>query len=184
MFPFSKEGAADDAVFDIGLAKTRLEGLAYSTVTSLLMNAALRLFSATPKKLEPVPKDAVEARTVRLNNGLKVAFGLCMSVCVALGAYTTTMFALMAIYSKTALGMGLKGEFTQFFNEMAPYRGWGFQAFTYTILTYNISWVLSLILNYEGRLRWFMASPAMVVGLVGLYHYNSIMGIAGSIIFS
>jgi len=49
----------------MGLAKTRLEGLAYSTVTTLLMNAALRLFSATPKKIEPILDDADKAKIVR-----------------------------------------------------------------------------------------------------------------------
>ena len=46
-------GAA--SAFDMGLAKTRLEGLAYTTVTALLMNAGLQLFSSTPTKLEIVP---------------------------------------------------------------------------------------------------------------------------------
>ena len=40
----------------MGLAKTRLEGLAYSTVTTLLMNTALVLFSSTKKK-ETFDKD-------------------------------------------------------------------------------------------------------------------------------
>ncbi|KAL7530480.1 hypothetical protein ACHAWF_003391 [Thalassiosira exigua] len=57
--------AAADAAFDLGLAKTRLEGLAYGTVTTLMMNAALRMFSSTPKALEAVPDDKDKAKAVR-----------------------------------------------------------------------------------------------------------------------
>lgn len=74
-------GAAEAAAvaFDMGLAKTRLEGLAYSTVTTLLMNAALRLFSSTPKKVEPVPDDSEKAGAVRF-----VSMRLITTVCVML----------------------------------------------------------------------------------------------------
>mmetsp|Transcript_7908 Transcript_7908/g.14562 ORF Transcript_7908/g.14562 Transcript_7908/m.14562 type:complete len:208 (-) Transcript_7908:429-1052(-) len=175
--------AGVSAAFDMGLAKTRLEGLAYGTVTSLMMNGALRLFSATPKKLLPIPDDADLAKKVRFDNCLKIIFGLCMSISVALGLYTTTIFTLMSIYSKTALGMGLQSDYNKWFDACWPYRKWGFLSFLGTIVTFNASWILSLILNYEGEIRW-LALPAIVVGLVGLYHYNSIIGLAGAIIYS
>lgn len=171
-------------MLDMGLTKTRLEGWAYATVSSLMMNGALRLFSATPKKIEPIPDDADKAKAVRLNNSLKIAFGLCMSFSVALGAYTSTVFTMMTIYSKTALGMGLQEKFTRFFDSCATFRLWGFRSFIGTILLFNASWVLSLILNYEGELRWWMAAPAIVVGIVGLFHYKTIMDLAGALIFS
>ena len=107
-----------------------------------------------------------------------------MSTCIALGAYTTTMFALMAIYSKTALGMGLQAEFYQFFDACAPFRLLGFQSFSLTIVLYNASWVLCLLLNYEGPLRWVMAAPAFVVGVTGLYHYNMIINLAATFVYS
>ncbi|KAL7537201.1 hypothetical protein ACHAXR_009736 [Thalassiosira sp. AJA248-18] len=181
---FAIRGGAAAAEFDMGLAKTRLEGLAYSTVTTLMMNAALRLFSSTPKKLEPIPTgNADQAKAVRLNNYLKVAFSLCISLSVALGAYTTTVFALMSIYSKTALGMGLQKEYLDFFSACAPYRVSGFASFIGTLATYNIGWILSLILNYEGEIRWWIALPAVIVGVIGLIHYRSIIGIAGATVY-
>lgn len=176
--------AGATAAFDMGLAKTRLEGLAYSTVTTLLMNAALRLFSATPKKIEPIPDDADKAKIVRFNNTLKIVFGLCISCSVALGVYTTTIFTLMTIYSKTALGMGLQSEYIKFFDACARYRLSGFKSFLGTLFTYNIGWILSLILNYEGNLRWWIAFPAILVGLFGMFHYHSIIGLAGTILYS
>lgn len=64
---FVIRGGGDVAAgFDVGMAKTRLEGLAYSTVTTLMLNAALRLFSATPKSLKEVPQDGgKEARLIK-----------------------------------------------------------------------------------------------------------------------
>lgn len=175
---------AGAAAFDMGLAKTRLEGLAYSTVTTLMMNSALRLFSSTPKKLKPIPDDAEEASIVRFDNYLKIIFGLCISLSVALGAYTTTVFTLMTIYSKTALGMGLQSEYNTFFDSCAPYRILGFRAFLGTLFTFKMCWILSLILNYKGEARWWIALPAIIIGSVGLFHFRSIMGLAGSILYS
>jgi hypothetical protein len=57
--------AAAGTVFNEGLAKTRLEGLAYSTVTALMIGTALSLFASTPKKLESVPDDSDKARIVK-----------------------------------------------------------------------------------------------------------------------
>lgn len=107
-----------------------------------------------------------------------------MSFSVALGAYASTIFTIMAVYSKTALGMGLTEKFTQFFDSCATFRLWGYRSFLGTILLFNASWVLSLILNYEGELRWWMAAPAVLVGIVGLAHYKLIMDLAGALIFS
>ncbi|EJK61723.1 hypothetical protein THAOC_17739, partial [Thalassiosira oceanica] len=53
------------AAFDMALAKTRLEGLGYSTVAALLMNAALRLFSSTPSNSLPAPPAEAGAERAR-----------------------------------------------------------------------------------------------------------------------
>ena len=107
-----------------------------------------------------------------------------MSLCVALGSYTTTIFTLLTIYSKTALGMGLQGKYLDFFDKCALYRESGFQSFIGTILTYNIGWILSLILNYEGNIRWLMASPAIVVAWVAVFRYKSLISLAGNILYT
>ena len=107
-----------------------------------------------------------------------------MSLSVALGAYTTTIYALLAIYSKTALGMGLQEDYIKLFDQFAFYRQWGFRSFIGTILSYNVGWILSLILTYEGEVRWFIAGPAIFIGLVGLFQYRSIMSLAGSILYA
>eukprot|EP00581_Thalassiosira_minuscula_P008777 CAMPEP_0183702404 /NCGR_PEP_ID=MMETSP0737-20130205/514_1 /TAXON_ID=385413 /ORGANISM="Thalassiosira miniscula, Strain CCMP1093" /LENGTH=166 /DNA_ID=CAMNT_0025929003 /DNA_START=53 /DNA_END=550 /DNA_ORIENTATION=- len=133
---------AGAAAFDMGLSKTRLEGLAYGTVTSLMMNGALRLFAGTPKDIKRIPDDASkdQARDIMFDNIFKIIFGLCISTSVSLGAYTTAVFTLMTIYSKTALGMGYQSQYNEFFESCATYRLWGFYAFLGTVMTFNLGW--------------------------------------------
>ncbi len=76
VFAIRGGAAAAAASFDMGLAKTRLEGLAYSTVTTLMLNAALRLFSTTPKKLEPLPDDASKSKVVKFVSTLSSLYFL------------------------------------------------------------------------------------------------------------
>ena len=65
-------GGASSAGFDVGLAKTRLDGLAYTTVTALMLNAAIRLYSMTPTKLENVPHGEA-AKAVKFVSQLSVS---------------------------------------------------------------------------------------------------------------
>lgn len=80
---FTLRGGAA-SVFDMGLAKTRLEGLAYTTVTALLLNAGLQLFSSTPTKLENVP-DGEAGKAVKFVSQFVLSIfhtslGLCFSL--------------------------------------------------------------------------------------------------------
>lgn len=178
---FGLRGGAQE--FNMGLVKTRLDGLGYPTVTTLMIGAGLGLFGATPRTLEPIPDDPEKAKGVKLNNALKIVFGLCMSLSVALALYTTTVFALMSIYSKTALGMGLEGDYLEFFDALAKFRQSGFRSFVGTLNTFNLCWMLSLILRYDAPLRWYIPIPAILVGIVGMKHYNFIMKLAGDMIY-
>jgi hypothetical protein len=51
--------------FDMELAKLRMEGLAYDIVAALMLNAALQLFSSSPRTLEPIPSDPQKAKAVK-----------------------------------------------------------------------------------------------------------------------
>lgn len=187
--PLALRGGAEALpTFDFGLANTRLEGLAYDIVAALLLNAALALFSSTPRTLEPIPTDEKRAKVVKFNNSLKLIFGLCISVSVALGTYTTTIFTMIIIYGKTALGMGLEHKYLQFFSSVARFRLSGYRAFIGTVWSYQVAWIVGLVLNYDRKedqnVRWLIALPAAVIGFVGLVHLKSISGLAGSILYS
>lgn len=65
---FALRGGANDASssFDFDLANTRLEGLGYDIIAALILNAALALFSSTPRTLEPIPENKDKAKVVKL----------------------------------------------------------------------------------------------------------------------
>ena len=177
------------ATFDTALAKTRLEGLGYSTVAALLMNAALRLFSSTPSNplpITPADADAGRVGVVRFNNRLRIAFAFCISICVALGSYSTIVYALMTIYSKTALGKGKVEEYANFFESTHRFRTAGFYSFIGTVLMFKLSLVLSLLLKHENDdagVRWWIILPAVIVMLVGGLHNAEIISLARELIF-
>jgi hypothetical protein len=77
------------AKFNLGRAKIRLEGLShYASVSALLLNGALRIFTATPKKLDD-RKD---------ENFVKILFLISITATVVLGGYTATVFSLLGLY--------------------------------------------------------------------------------------
>ena len=109
---------------------------------------------------------------------------LSIKVSAVMAFYGTVVFSLISIYAKTALGMGMTTEYLTFFEKLGPYRMWGFRSFIGTVVLYNISWVLSLALNYEGRIRWWLVLPALVAGSISLVHMTSIVGLASTMLYS
>ena len=170
-------GGGSPQVLDLTRVRIRLEGLqAYGVVTTLLMNAALRLYSGTPKKLQ----DGEQAANVA-----KILFAISMGCSVLAGAYSTVVFALLGLYSKSALGLGKDEAFLEFFAETASIRDMGFHAFVIALISFKASFVLSLFLNYgEGKMRWWASGIAAIVSVLSYYHWSSIMTIAGRLLFS
>lgn len=164
------------------------KGLSYGTVTALIIAAALAVSDNTDEKMTPVPDPENSTRrervTIRLDNTLKILFSICMILTVACGIYTTIVFTLMNIYGNTALGLGLNDSFVDFFNACSKYRQFGFYSFICTLISFNVGWLLSVILNYEGKMRWRMVAPALLIGLGGMFHYKAIFNLASSLIFA
>ena len=153
------------------------------------IGSSLGLFKCVPdkqKKLYPLPsKDDMKARrSVLLENSIRFMYSICTSLTVALGTYTTLVFTMMSIYSKTALGMGMETKFVEFFDATAKFRLRGFRAFMGTLVTFSIGWILALILCHEGEMRWWVAVPAVLIGIMGFAHYNEIIHLATTLIFS
>eukprot|EP00984_Skeletonema_dohrnii_P011948 scaffold4797_cov90-Skeletonema_dohrnii-CCMP3373.AAC.4 len=170
--------AAAAAAFDMGLAKTRLEGLAYGTVTALITSAALNLFKyADGENSKLMAND-------RFNNIIKITLGILLASCVALGIYTTAIFTIIGIYSKTALGMGQTTDFITFFNSCEKFRHYGFRSFVACLASFSISWVCALLLTYEEETRWWIALPAILVGVMGFLHYKELFALASTLIYS
>ena len=62
MLTMMLRGGATEPSFNFDLANARLEGLGYDIVAALILNAALQLFSSTPRAFEPIPDDALDKK--------------------------------------------------------------------------------------------------------------------------
>jgi hypothetical protein len=154
------------SAFDVGRAKFRLEGLShYASVSALLLNAALRMFSSTPKKLDHRKHE----------NVMKIAFLVFITATVICGAYTTMVFSLSSLYAKSFLGMGMDDEYLDFIEATSEIRKTAFLSFVATILSFNFSFVLSLYLSYEGPVRFWITTITTVAILMGVHNYMLIM---------
>jgi hypothetical protein len=82
--------------------------------------------------------------------------------------------------------MGLQSEAAAFFENVQYYRKTGFHSFLGAIFTFKLGVVLSIILRYDmqDRLRWVVAAPALVVGLIGYHHTRNMMRLASSLLYS
>jgi hypothetical protein len=160
--------------FNLERTKIRLAGLgSYATISTLLLNAALRLLSSTPKKLDGRKQE----------DAAKILFGCLISATVIFGSYTTMVFTLLTLYSNAALGMGLDEEFVEFFAATHEIRRTGFASFVATILSFNFAFVLSLYLTYEGPVRFWITSISCVVIAISVQNWYLVVQYA-SIIYS
>lgn len=118
------------------------------------------------------------------NNILKITFGILCASAVALGIYTTTIFTIIGIYSKTALGMGHTENFIRFYDSCEKFRQYGFRSFVASLASFSISWVCALLLTYENDTRWWIALPAVLMFVLGFLHYKELFALASTFIYS
>ena len=179
--------AAADAAFDLTRARIRLEGLsAYGVTCALLMNGALRIFSSTPKKLVDISKMEVgteEMRVAKMENAATILFAVISTVTVLSGTFTTVIFSLMALYSKTALGMNSDAEYLEFFKMTGPIRKKGFQMYVVSLLGFKGSFILSLFLSGKSKLRYYLSGFAFAISLLSCFYIKRIMDLASAILY-
>lgn len=163
-------------LFDMARVKTRLEGLsAYSVISTLMLNVSLRLFTSTSTKLE-------YGRT--LENVIKVVF--CGSVVLAImtGMYTTVVFTLLGLYSKAAIGMGYDQQYLDFFAATARIRSLAFDAFLVSLVSFEVSFLGAVFLQFKGKVRRWASVGASVAMLWSFWHWYQIMHLATTLLFS
>lgn len=110
----------------------------YSTITALVMNASLRLY--TSQKFTTPPRHE-NARLVRI---LESIFTASTVLCIVSGTFTAVLFNILGIYSKEALGMGNEVGYAAFTKATALYRKWGFRAFLTTCLCFVTTFLTSV----------------------------------------
>ena len=83
----------------------------YAVVGALMMNAGLRLHSAVKMR-----------RSTRRYRVISFIFSVCNVLSVLCGAYSTVIFTLLTLYSKSALGLNQDAYFTVFYAETQKFR--------------------------------------------------------------
>lgn len=160
--------------FDLERTRIRLESInSYGVVTALLLQAALRLYSSTPKDLGES----------RIQNATKIVFILSVGLSIICGAYTTVVFSLLGLYSKSALGLNMDSSFLEFFAATATVRKRAFDSFLIALISFELCFVTSLFLNYDGKVRWWVASVAIILAFYSWQHWQDIITVAGRLLF-
>jgi hypothetical protein len=151
----------------------------YGTVTALIMNAALRLYSSTK-----FPKKEKGTKSTKYLNSLFTAI---TSLCIISGAFTAVLFNILGIYSKSALGMVNEEGYLAFRAATQIYAKWGFRSFLTTCVSFVGSFLLSLYarIKTEGdQLGKVVLIGSILLALLGAYHIREVLALATKYIFT
>jgi hypothetical protein len=156
----------------------------YGTLTALVMNAALRLWTSTK-----FPKE----QHAFVSNSFTIA----TTLCVIAGAFTAILFQLLVIYSQSALGMSNDAGYASFKIATALYRKWGFRCFLTELTTFVYSFMISLYNtlwieaqahpgtpDLSKRVATYIMAGSIILVLLGSYHIKNILNIASKLIFT
>mmetsp|Transcript_20239 Transcript_20239/g.29615 ORF Transcript_20239/g.29615 Transcript_20239/m.29615 type:complete len:235 (-) Transcript_20239:571-1275(-) len=163
----------------------------YGTITALVMNACLRLYSSTK-----FPKNTNTNKQGTKN--LEILFFAVTALCIISGTFTAVLFNILGIYSKSALGMQNDNGFLAFMAATKVYRIWGFRAFLTTLSSFVGSFLLSLysnIMMHEKNSDYSISNSSKLLGkvtwvtsilltLLGTYHIKKVMNLATAFIFT
>ena len=167
----------DDAAID--RAKIRLEGLSsYAVIAVLLMNSALRLYTAIPKKI--TSKDSKDYN--KIENIATWAFSFFSVLSIVTGTNTAIIYSLLNLYSKTALGMGKDAAFIEFFASTADLRTCGFQSMVVSLISFQVSIVFSVFLYFKDKSRYILTFSSGIASFLSIMIWNAVIQ-KGSILF-
>ena len=162
---------------DIGRVRMRLEGLQlYATLTALLTNGCLRLYSCINPNKEPQEESRLEG--IALDS-----FFVCTAISVLSGSYSTIVFGLLSLYSKTALGRGLDEPFLQFWSATTAIRESALESFLYTLISFEAAFILSLFLRFKGRRRKLLVTLACLLSFHSFRRWTQIMILSSRYLF-
>lgn len=166
------------SALDISRVRMRLEGLqVYATLCALLTNACLRLYSSVK-----VSKDEKEKQKFSTRIALDL-FYVCVVISVLFGSYTTIVFGLFSLLSKTALGRGYDTEFIEFWRHSTDIRESGFESFLYSLVAFELSFVLSLFLKFKGRRRIMLVALACIILAFSASRWTKLLFLASKYLF-
>jgi len=179
-------GAA--AVAKTGAVSLSREGLKlqsmaqYSTITALVMNASLRLFTSQKFNIQ-VDADGKRPRMICV---LESIFTASTTLCIVCGTFTAVLFNILGIYSKEALGVGCEEGYVAFQHATAIYRKWGFRTFLLTCLSFVTSFLISVVekTSNEDTVGQAILLMSILLALVGVFHIHTVLGLATKYIYT
>lgn len=172
---FARASSESTTHLDLPRVRMRLEGLqAYGTLSALLANGCLRLYSSVSER---------DARDSPSKRRVLDLFFLCIVISILTGAYTTVVFTLLPLYSKTALGRGLDTAFLRFWAATAQVRETGLEAFLWSLVSFEVAFVLSLWLRTTGRRQKMLVCVATLLVVLSLGEWITVMRYAARYLF-
>uniref|UniRef100_A0A7S2LEJ3 Uncharacterized protein n=1 Tax=Leptocylindrus danicus TaxID=163516 RepID=A0A7S2LEJ3_9STRA len=128
----------------------------------------------------------MQSDTSKVDNFVGVLFTVFCATTIISGAFTSIVFTLLTLYSKTALSFGEAGQakYLAFSEATHIFRVHGFRTFLVALYSFLVSFVLSLFLKLKGRLRKVMSVATAAAILMTIARVNKIIGLAGTIIFT
>ena len=171
-------GKSSATMISLGREAYNLQSMAaYSTVTALIMNASLRLYTSQKFSQESkIPSALFTAAT---------------TLCIISGIYTAVLFNVLGIYSKESLGMGNDIGYIAFQQATAVYRKWGFRSFLATCISFVGGFMLSVFGNVtEGGSEVANGVDKLILGgsiiltLLGAFQIKVILNLATRYIYS
>jgi len=184
---------ATSVIVDFQRESLLLQGLAtYGTITALIMNASLRLFTSVKFKKE---QNKIVCNT----------FNIATALCIISGAFTAILFQLLTIYSKSALGHSNDAGYLAFKAATRELRFWGFRCFLTEMISFVVSFMASLynLLWDNARRREktssgsdfgskaaltrtgnFIFGGSVILIVAGLYQIRSVLVLAAEHIYS
>ena len=97
--------------------------------------------------------------------------------------YTTVIFSLFGLYAKTALGSGDDLGYMELLKATSSMRYRGFRSFLLCLMSFNVAFIMNLILNYTGVTRWIILLIATTGTCYSIFQYQFILNTASKVIF-
>eukprot|EP00928_Gymnodinium_smaydae_P036889 TRINITY_DN25709_c0_g1_i1.p1 TRINITY_DN25709_c0_g1~~TRINITY_DN25709_c0_g1_i1.p1 ORF type:complete len:320 (+),score=59.15 TRINITY_DN25709_c0_g1_i1:49-960(+) len=156
-------------------AVVRLDGLGtYSVISALNMGAALALMAFVRLRYDSW-----------LNSVLSIMCLSGIACSMFSGSYTTVIFALVHLYSKTAIGLNVDEGYHAFLEETARHRTYAFVSFIVCLNSFIGSFAASLVLLVQAPwLQLAVLAVTVSLCLTMAYHINEIVTLATTCIFT
>jgi hypothetical protein len=183
-------GGDDLVAVDLGRVGMRLGGMSsYALVSSLLLGAAISLFSMTPIK--------IEKHHTKLEAFAMWAFTVLVALSIVTSLHTAITMNMLNLYANTALGKGLDARFLEFWNHQSTsaLRESAFQSFMVAIQTFKGCFALTVFLksgpdafhiegqNYNISKRWVATIAAVTIMAWSSLQHRVMLKLAGQTIF-